>query len=81
MKIIEKYLRNVYKVLNVSNVYKHKLSKHASTRINEKSERRIEELIRQTGLKRAEILRRLIYLGLDQVKEPADLLKAGVKGG
>ena len=62
------------------NVHKKTLSRHASTRINGVSERKIKELIKQTGLKRAEILRRLIYLGLDQVKEPADLLKAGGKG-
>lgn len=64
----------------MSNVHK-KLMKHASTRIDEESDRKIAELINQTGLKRAEILRRLIYLGLGQVKKPADLLKACRKEG
>jgi len=64
----------------VVNVYR-KLSKNASTRIDEKSDRRITELVNQTGLKRAEILRRLIYLGLAQVKKPADVLIINKKDG
>jgi len=65
----------------VFNVYKKRFLKHASTRIDEESERKVNELIKQTGLKRAEILRRLIYLGLRQVKEPEDLLKISKKEG
>jgi len=49
------------------------------TRINSEPNEKIAKLIKQTGLKRAEILRRLIYLGLNRVKKPEDLLKIYVK--
>ena len=45
-----------------------------STRLNEKTEEKIKNLIKRTGLKEAEVLRRLIIIGLKNVKEPADLL-------
>jgi len=46
-----------------------------STRLDDKTERIIKELVQKTGLKEAEILRRLIIIGAKSVKEPADLLK------
>jgi len=46
-----------------------------STRLNEETERKVKNLIEKTGLKEAEILRRLIIIGLKNAKEPADLLK------
>ncbi len=46
-----------------------------STRLDKKAEEKIEELVRKTGLKEAEILRRLILIGLKNMKEPADLLE------
>ena len=45
-----------------------------STRLDEKTERKVKDLIERTGLKEAEILRRLIIIGLKNVKKPADLL-------
>lgn len=47
-----------------------------STRLDEETEREIKVLIKKSGLKEAEVLRRLIVIGLRNVKEPADLLKA-----
>jgi hypothetical protein len=35
----------------------------------------VKELIKKSGLKEAEILRRLIIIGLKNVKEPEDLLR------
>jgi len=46
-----------------------------STRLDEETEKEIKVLIRKSGLKEAEVLRRLIIIGLRNVKEPADLLK------
>jgi len=46
-----------------------------STRLDEKTERTIKELVDKTGLREAEILRRLVIIGLKSVKDPADLLK------
>ena len=46
-----------------------------STRLDVETEREIEALIKKSELKEAEVLRRLIKIGLKNVKEPADLLK------
>ena len=46
-----------------------------STRLDDESEEKIRILIGKTGLKEAEIIRRLITIGLKSVKEPADLLE------
>jgi len=45
-----------------------------STRLDKETERKIRILIEKTGLKEAEIVRRLIMIGLKNVKEPANLL-------
>jgi len=45
-----------------------------STRLDDETERKVKYLIERTGLKEAEILRRLIIIGLKNVKKPADLL-------
>ena len=45
-----------------------------STRLDEETEKKVRNLIEKTGLKEAEVLRRLIIIGLKNVKEPADLL-------
>jgi predicted DNA-binding protein len=46
-----------------------------STRLDEETEKKLEVLIEKSGLKEAEVLRRLVMIGLRNVKEPADLLK------
>jgi len=46
-----------------------------STRLDEETEKEIKVLIRKSGLREAEVLRRLVMIGLRNVKEPADLLK------
>jgi hypothetical protein len=46
-----------------------------STRLDEESEKQVEALINKSGLKEAEVLRRLVVIGLKNVKEPTDLLK------
>jgi predicted DNA-binding protein len=46
-----------------------------STRLDEETERKLRALIERSGLKEAEVLRRLVMIGLRNVKEPADLLK------
>lgn len=46
-----------------------------STRLDKETEKEIKDLIEKSGLKEAEVLRRLIINGLKNVKEPADLLK------
>jgi len=46
-----------------------------STRLDEETEEKIKTLIKKSGLKEAEVLRRLVMIGLRNVKEPADLLK------
>jgi predicted DNA-binding protein len=46
-----------------------------STRLDEETERKLRALIERSGLKEAEVLRRLVMIGLRNIKEPADLLK------
>jgi predicted DNA-binding protein len=46
-----------------------------STRLDEETEKKVRELIERSGLKEAEVLRRLIVIGLKNVKEPVDLLR------
>jgi predicted DNA-binding protein len=46
-----------------------------STRLDEETEGKLRALIERSGLKEAEVLRRLVMIGLRNVKEPADLLK------
>lgn len=48
-----------------------------STRLDTGSEKRLKELLEVTRLREAEILRRLIVIGLKNIKEPADLLQIG----
>jgi len=43
--------------------------------LTEENEKEIKSLIKKSGLKEAEVLRRLIKIGLKNVKEPADLLR------
>lgn len=50
-------------------------SKTWSTRLDEKAEKEIKALIKASGLREAEVLRRLIKIGLKNVREPADLLR------
>jgi len=45
-----------------------------STRLKKETEKEIKALIEKSGLTEAEVLRRLIKIGLKNVKEPADLL-------
>jgi len=47
-----------------------------STRLDDETEKQIQALIKKSGLKEAEVLRRLVIIGLKNVKEPADLLRA-----
>lgn len=46
-----------------------------STRLDEETEKKVEVLIKKSGLKEAEVLRRLVIIGLKNIKEPADLLR------
>jgi predicted DNA-binding protein len=46
-----------------------------STRLDAETEEKIKDLIKKSGLKEAEVLRRLVMIGLRSVKEPEDLLK------
>jgi hypothetical protein len=46
-----------------------------STRLDENTEKKIQRLIEQTGLKEAEVLRRLVMIGIKNVKEPSNLLE------
>lgn len=46
-----------------------------STRLDGETEKKVKELIQKSGLKEAEVLRRLVVIGLKSVKEPEDLLK------
>ncbi|MGB9960596.1 MAG: hypothetical protein ACPLKQ_08830 [Candidatus Bathyarchaeales archaeon] len=46
-----------------------------STRLDKETEEKIVDLIKKSGLKEAEVLRRLIVIGLKNVKEPEDLLR------
>jgi len=46
-----------------------------STRLDEEAEEKVEALIKKSALKEAEVLRRLIIIGLKNIKEPADLLR------
>jgi hypothetical protein len=45
-----------------------------STRLDASTEKKIQHLIEKTGLKEAEVLRRLIIIGIKNVKEPSNLL-------
>ena len=45
-----------------------------STRLDDETEKEVKALIKKSGLKEAEVLRRLIMIGLKNVREPADLL-------
>jgi len=47
-----------------------------STRLDKQTEEKVRRLVEKTGLKEAEILRRLVVIGLKNVKDLADLLKA-----
>jgi predicted DNA-binding protein len=47
-----------------------------STRLDEETEKKLSILIEKSGLKEAEVLRRLIVIGLKSIREPADLLRA-----
>lgn len=49
--------------------------KTRSTRLEQETEKETGSLVKSSGLKEAEVLRRLIIIGLKKVKEPADLLK------
>jgi len=46
-----------------------------STRLDAETEEKIMDLVKKSGLKEAEVLRRLITIGLKSVKEPEDLLR------
>jgi len=46
-----------------------------STRLDDETEKQIQTLIKKSRLKEAEVLRRLVIIGLKNVKEPSDLLK------
>jgi predicted DNA-binding protein len=46
-----------------------------STRLDEETEKKVEVLIKKSGLKEAEVLRRLVIIGLKNIKELADLLR------
>jgi len=46
-----------------------------STRLDKETEKEIKTLIKKSELKEAEVLRKLIKIGLKNVKEPADLLR------
>ena len=46
-----------------------------STRLDESSEVKVQRFIDRTGLKEAEVIRRLILIGLKNTKDPADLLE------
>lgn len=65
------YKRNKTYLTTVSGLSK----KTWSTRLDEEAEEEIKSLVKKSGLKEAEVLRRLIIMGLKQVKEPADLMK------
>ena len=45
-----------------------------STRLDRESEERLISLVESSGLVEAEVLRRLIKIGLKKVKVPADLM-------
>jgi hypothetical protein len=49
---------------------------YIATRLGKRDFERVEELVKQSKLNRAEVTRRLILIGLKQVREPEDLLKA-----
>ncbi|NOZ82625.1 MAG: ribbon-helix-helix protein, CopG family [Euryarchaeota archaeon] len=48
---------------------------YIATRVEKQCYDRIEALVRQTKLSRAEIVRRLILIGLKQVEKPEDLIR------
>jgi hypothetical protein len=49
---------------------------YLATRLERQDYERIERLVKQSKLGRAEVARRLILIGLKHVKQPEDLLKA-----
>lgn len=49
---------------------------HIGTRLEKQDYEKIERLVKQSKLDRAEVARRLILIGLKHVKQPEDLLKA-----
>ena len=49
---------------------------YIATRLERQDFERIERLVKQSKLDRAEVTRRLILIGLNHVREPEDLLKA-----
>jgi hypothetical protein len=46
-----------------------------STRLDEESGHRVAELMQQASMREADVIRRLVVIGLRAVKEPADLLR------
>ena len=48
---------------------------YIATRLDSDDYRRVEELSRESKLGRAEIVRRLVLIGLKRVQKPEDLLK------
>ena len=51
------------------------VTKTWSTRLDAETESKVKSLIERSRLKEAEVLRRLIVIGLRNVKHPADLLE------
>lgn len=49
---------------------------YLATRLEKQDYEKIERLVKQSRLDRAEVTRRLILIGLKHVKQPEDLLKA-----
>lgn len=49
--------------------------KNWSTRLDLKSGQKVTELMRKASMTEAEVVRRLIMIGLKSVREPADLLR------
>jgi len=50
-----------------------------STRLDENTQKRVQHLIELTGLKEAEVIRRLVLIGIKNVRKPSDLLEARVE--
>lgn len=48
---------------------------YIATRIERNDYEKIEKLVKETKLERAEIARRLILIGLKHIKKPEDLIK------
>lgn len=49
---------------------------YLATRLEKGDYKKIEDLVNASKLERAEVARRLILIGLKQVRKPEDLLKA-----